>query len=196
MDNITEEVENKIEVLYNYLYGDACGKIVLYSNIILTSLFGPILMAGVVIFEMFAGDSQKRTIVNRLLSALLINLAFSAVLSGINRTIRDLVGLLGISTAQFLQLSCIFFNYAFLIFFNFLTIFRFLFIVVWKRFKGIQDRFWSYFLCFSSYTLSFWLVSVYAITGFNLNESLLIYLTDDLKNNITANNDSSTFSHR
>ena len=78
------------ELLYQYLYGDVSGKIVLYSNIVISSLVGPILMIGIVIFEMFGGDSQKRTIVNRLLSALLINTAIWSFLSGIIKTSRDL----------------------------------------------------------------------------------------------------------
>ena len=40
------------ESLYLYLYGDVSGKIVLYSNIVASSLVGPILMIGIVIFEM------------------------------------------------------------------------------------------------------------------------------------------------
>ena len=57
MSNITEEIENKTELLYDFLYGDTPGKIVLYSNIALCSLIGPILMLGIVTFEMFGGDS-------------------------------------------------------------------------------------------------------------------------------------------
>ena len=92
MANLT--AADNTELLYQYLYGGVSGKMVLYSNIVVSSLVGPILMIGIVIYEMLAGDSQKRTIVNRLLSALLINTAIWSFLLGIIKTSRDINGLL------------------------------------------------------------------------------------------------------
>jgi len=48
MANITGV--DSTDFLYQYLYGDVSGKMVLYSNIIISSLVGPILMIGIVIF--------------------------------------------------------------------------------------------------------------------------------------------------
>ena len=116
------------ELLYQYLYGDVSGKIVLYSNIVVSSLVGPILMIGIVIFEMFGGDSQKRTIVNRLLSALLINTAIWSFVMGITNASRDVVGLLDYNTALFLQISARLFSNTAYIFY----------VVYWKT---ITDRY-------------------------------------------------------
>ena len=123
MANITG-VDNT-DLLYQYLYGDVSGKMVLYSNIIVSSLVGPILMIGIVIFEMFGGDSQKRTIVNRLSSGLLINAAIWSFLLGITKASRDVIGLLDYNTALFLQLAARLFSNAGYIFYNVLTIFRY-----------------------------------------------------------------------
>ena len=121
MEDNTDEIETKTEVLYNYLYGDIPGKIVLYSNLLLSSVIGPILILGIVIFEMFGGDSQKRTILNRLLSALLINIAVSCVINGIIRSIRDAFGLLSFKLALFFRISVLFFMSTAYIFYTILT---------------------------------------------------------------------------
>ena len=131
MVNITEE--ERIEVFYNYLYGDTSGKIVLISNLIISSIIGPTLMIGIVIFEVLGGDSQKRTILNRLLSACLINAAISFIGIGILRVIRDAFGLFDYNIALTLRLFIRFFGNSAYIYYNVLTIFRYLFIVVWKQ---------------------------------------------------------------
>ena len=190
MDNITDNIE--CEILYHHLYGDISGKIVLYSNATLSSLIGPILMIGIVIFEIFGGDPQKRTIVNRLLSALLFNTAIWSVILGIILILRDVNGLLNFNLAMLLRLSANFFANVVYIYYNILTIFRYLFIVVWKRMRGVQDQFWSYIFFLSSYSLSFWFNIVYIMTGFHPNQDLLVYLTKEPTENITMNNGNNT----
>lgn len=184
------------ELLYQYLYGDVSGKIVLYSNIVVSSLVGPILMVGIVMFEMFGGDSQKRTIVNRLLSALLINTAIWSVLLGITKASRDIIGLLDHNTALFLQISARLFSNAAYIFYNILTIIRYLFIVVWKRMRGFQDKFWSSVFCISAYTLSFWFNIVFVMSGFHPDQDLLIRITKNSTENVVLDNNNRTNTNR
>ena len=155
------------------------GKTILYVNILLSSLIGPTLMFGIVIFEMFGGDSQKRTILNRLLSAILFNSAILSIIFGISRIARDVVGPFDYNTALFIRISASFFKLATYFFYNTLTICRFLFIVVWKRMKGIQDKFWAYFLCILAYVLSFWYITELLLSGFHPNDDLLINLTQE-----------------
>ena len=176
---VIEVFDNRSAILYDYLYGDATGKTTLYINILLSSLLGPTLMFGIVIFEMFGGDSQKRTILNRLLSAILINSVILSIISGICRIARDVVGPFDYNTALFIRISASFFKLAAYFFYNTLTICRFLFIVVWKRMKGIQDKFWAYFLCILAYVLSFWYVTELLLSGFHPNDDLLINLTQE-----------------
>ena len=66
MLNQTAQPNYDAELLYESLYGGTQGKILLYWSIFQFSFVGPVLMFGIVIFEMFGGDSQKRTIINRL----------------------------------------------------------------------------------------------------------------------------------
>ena len=188
MSNYTEG--DRIEIFYNYLYGDITGKLVLFSNLILSSVIGPILMFGIVIFEMFGGDSQKRTIVNRLLSALLINASIAIILTGIIRTIRDAVGLLDYNQALFLRLLVRFFVNSAYIFYNILTVFRYLLIVIWKRMRGVQDTFWAFFFFVSVYTFEVWHISLLFMTNFNPNEESIIYLSQEPERNAKNGKDS------
>ena len=194
MANLT--AADNTELLYQYLYGGVSGKMVLYSNIVVSSLVGPILMIGIVIYEMLAGDSQKRTIVNRLLSALLINTAIWSFLLGIIKTSRDINGLLDFNIALILQLSARLFLNAAYISYNVLTIIRYLFIVVWKRMRGFQDKFWSSFFCFSAYTLSVWFIIVYLMSGFHPDQDLLIRITKNSTENVALNYNNSTSTNR
>ena len=194
MTNLTGA--ERTELLYQYLYGDVSGKIVLYSNIVVSSLVGPILMIGIVIFEMFGGDSQKRTIVNRLLSALLINTAIWGFLLGIIKTSRDIIGLLDFNFALLLQLSAKLFLNAAYIFYNVLTVIRYLFIVVWKRMRGFQDKFWSSFFCLSAYILSFWFDIVYVMGGLHPDQDLLIRITKNSTENVVPDYKNSTSTNR
>ena len=178
--DVIEEFEDQNSILYDHLYGDMTGKTILYVNILLSSLIGPILMFGIVIFEIFGGDSQKRTIMNRLLSALLINSAILGIICGIFRVARDVVGPFDYNTALFFRISASFFKLAAYFFYNSLTICRFLFIVVWKRMRGIQDKFWAYFLWLLAYVLSFWYITELILSGFHPNDDLLINLTQEV----------------
>ena len=196
MSNITEEIENKTELLYDFLYGDTSGKIILYSNIVLCSLIGPILMLGIVAFEMFGGDSQKRTIVNRLLSAVLINISIIGVIAGFTRVIRDVDGLIDFKLAMFLTLSTKFLRNAAIMLYNVLTIFRFLFIVVWKRMTGVHDKFWFYFIWCTAYLLSLWFIIVLVSIGFHPNDDLLINLTKEDKENKTHDDENTFLTNR
>ena len=177
---VIEVFDNRSAILYDYLYGDATGKTTLYINILLSSVLGPTLMFGIVIFEMFGGDSQKRTIMNRLLSAIFINGAILSMILGICRISRDVVGPFDYNTAMFFRISAFFFKHAAYFFYNSLTICRFLFIVVWKRMKGIQDKFWAYFLFLFAYVFSFWYITQLILSGFHPNDDLLINLTQEV----------------
>ena len=187
---------NNTDTLYGYLYGDLSGKMILYSNIAASSLVGPMLMIGIVIFEMLGGDSHKRTIVNRLLSAILINIVLWSVLRGIIRTVRDVAGLLDMNLSLFLRISAQFFINAIYIFYNALTISRYLFIVVWKRMRGVQDKFWSWLFYLSAYSLSFWINTVFMMTGYHPDQGLLICVTAETQENVDLNNKNLTNSNR
>ena len=58
-----------LDNLHEYLYGSIWTKIFLYwIAVFITHIIGPILLSGMIIFETFGGDSQKRNVINRLLS--------------------------------------------------------------------------------------------------------------------------------
>ena len=192
MSNDTQNAENaddlylKNEILYEYLYGDFEGKIILYITIFFIFLIGPILMIGIVIFEMFGGDSQKRTIINRLLSGFLGNVAVFGFMTGVSRIIRDSYGLVDSRLGMCIQFTRMGLKNAMYLYYSSMTIWRFLFIVVWKRMKGVQDNFFSTFITLSIYVFCVWGNVGKIVVGFNPNEPLFIYLYDKPKTNATT----------
>ena len=181
-----EDVYLKNEVLYNYLYGDIEWKIILYTTIFLILIIGPILMFGIVIFEVFGGDSQKRTILNRLLSGFLINAAIFGVIIGVSRIVRDCYGLVDSRLGLFIRVARMNVEIASYLFFLCLTIWRYLFIVVWKRMRGVQDNFFSTFISLSIYAFSAWVTIAKLTIGFHPNQVLFIYLSDKPMTNSTT----------
>ena len=181
-----EDVYLKNEVLYNYLYGDIEWKIILYTTIFLILIIGPILMFGIVIFEVFGGDSQKRTILNRLLSGFLINAAIFGVIIGVSRIVRDCYGLVDSRLGLFIRVARMNVKIASYLFFLCLTIWRYLFIVVWKRMRGVQDNFFSTFISLSIYAFSAWVTIAKLTIGFHPNQVLFIYLSDKPMTNSTT----------
>ena len=115
---------------------------------------------------------------------------------GIIKTVRDVVGLLEMNVSLFLRISAQFFLNAIYIFYNALTIVRYLFIVVWKRMRGVQDKFWSWLFYLSAYSLSFWINTVFIMTGYHPDQGLLICVTVETQKNVALNNKNLTTSHR
>ena len=186
MPNLTENLDHEAELLYEYLYGGTRGQLLLYSSTCLLSFVGPILMLGIVIFEMFGGDSQKRTIVNRLLSEILINTALWSILIGTTRIARNVFGLLEFDVAMFLRSLTMFLRISIYIFYNLLTISRFLFIVVWRRMRGVQDKFWMLFFIIATYSIAFWsVIYIYMFRG-HPNTGLLLSLAKTSGQNGTS----------
>ena len=185
-DDFAEDFYLKNEVLYNYLYGDIEWKIILYTTIFLILIIGPILMFGIVIFEVFGGDSQKRTILNRLLSGFLINAAIFGVIIGVSRIVRDCYGLVDSRLGLFIRVARMNVEIASYLFFLCLTIWRYLFIVVWKRMRGVQDNFFSTFISLSIYAFSAWVTIAKLTIGFHPNQVLFIYLSDKPMTNSTT----------
>ena len=192
MPNDTQVAENaeelylKNEILYEFLYGDFEGKIILYITIFFIFLIGPILMLGIVTFEMFGGDSQKRTIINRLLSGFLGNVAVFGFMMGVSRIIRDGYGLVDSQLGMCIQFTRMVLRNAAYLYYISLTIWRFLFIAVWKRMRGVDDNFFSTFITLSIYVFCVWVNMAKIVVGFNPNERLIIYLYDKPKANATT----------
>ena len=181
-----EDFYLKNEILYEFLYGDIDGKIILYITISFIFLIGPILMFGIVAFEMFGGDPQKRTIINRLLSGFLVNCATFGLMMGVSRIIRDGYGLVDSRLGMWLQFTrMVLSNAAYLYYFN-LTIWRYLFIVVWKRMRGVQDEFFSTFTTLSIYVFCVWLAVHKIFAEFNQNQVRFIYLSDKRMTNAST----------
>ena len=186
MSNLTSMFDEQSELFYSHLYGTAEEKIILYISLFLTSVIGPILSLGIVIFEMFGGDSQKRTIVNMLLSAVLWNVAIMGVIMGILRVTRDILGLLDLQYVVIvILLMQKVFKFSIFFLYTLLTITRYLFIVVWKRMRGVEDKFWCAILTSSSYLISLWLVCCGICSGVDPQMTHFIKLYKEFKQNET-----------
>ena len=146
--------------LHEYLYGGLCGKMGYYMLMFIYHIIGPILLSGVVIYETFGGDPQKRNVLNRLLSLCCINYILAICLLGICRVWRELFGLIDVQIMTWIEGFGQIFILSVIFFFNEMTILRFLYIVVWKRVRVFDDRFWTLFLCILTYSWSLCLTTI------------------------------------
>ena len=106
---------------------------------------GPILMLGIVLFEINGGDSQKRNIINRLQSIALINLiTFTCILGGC-KIWRQTVGLIPYNTMKILESVGYVICTNIILLMDEMTILKYLHIIVWKRVKGLNDEFMAFF---------------------------------------------------
>ena len=106
---------------------------------------GPILMLGIVLFEINGGDSQKRNIINRLQSIALINLiTFTCILGGC-KIWRQAVGLIPFNTMKILERVGYVICTNIILLMDEMTILKYLHIIVWKRVKGLNDEFMAFF---------------------------------------------------
>ena len=176
MSNDTNYVNNSAIMLYEHIYGTTERKILLYISLFLVYVVGPLLALGIVLYENFGSDRQKRTIVNRLLSFGVGNIAVYCVLSGTFRVIRDVCGLLDYRMMVWINSFTLIFKLSGVFFYTEMTICRFLFIVVWKRIKVMDDDFFMRVLGLSTYTITIILPSFAIPLGYDPNDGLLIKL--------------------
>ena len=164
--------------VYEYVYGNIALYVIDYFGSALVFILGPLLSLTIVFYERFGADRQKRTIINRLLSLIFINIAMQSCIWSAFRLVRGTVGLLEddnilliIMFSQVLLMSTLFFSTE-------VTILRFLYIVVWRRMKTINDDFWNVVLMISTYAISvFYSLSTCFLGGPSYNTAKLIDIT-------------------
>lgn len=141
---------NLMEDYHLYLYGSVPSKLGFYLAHFGISFIGPLLSFGIVLYENFGGDRQKRNIMNQLLSGFIITCFVPNTIFSMCKIWFDLFGLIDARAMSVLVGFCYFvfmnaFGYV-----NELTILRFLYIVKWKRIKVINDQFWFHVLSVSN----------------------------------------------
>ena len=82
------------QIFHEALFSTTSYQIVNYLIFSLIHVVGPILLAGIVSFEKYGGDPQKRNIINRLLSLALINQIVYITLVGGSKICREIFGLI------------------------------------------------------------------------------------------------------
>ena len=157
--NCSSNIE--LDLFHNYLYGTIAAKCGYYFMMFLLHVVGVILLLGVVLFETFGGDAQKRNILNRLVSVCCANQILVSITLGICRIYRDVDGLIDISVMTWIEgfgQVCILSTEFFL---AQMTILRFLYIVIWKRVRILDDSFWTTYLAAVTYS---WAISLTIIS--------------------------------
>ena len=150
----------KLEIYHEELFGGPVSSIVYIVLMVVNHIIGPFLLAGIIAYERYGGDPQKRNIINRLQSFGLANLIMTTTIHGIVRIIREIFGLIGLDVMICIEcLFCLFACNA-LLFFAEMSVLQLLYIVVWKRLKAINDEFWACFLATTTHLVSFWVVLV------------------------------------
>ena len=147
-------LDDQARATYEYVYRSSEGKVILYSCIFVISLLGPVLCGGIIMYENYGGDRQKRTILNRLFSLILYNMIVYAIFKGILRIVRDINGLYDYDLALWFDFVCRTLKLNICLLYNQLTIIRFLYILVWKRMRVINDDLWTAFLRRTTFLVS------------------------------------------
>ena len=150
----------ELNSMHENLYGGTWGKIGYYFMIFICHVVGPILLLGIVIFETFGGDPQKRNVINRLMSLCCANMILVMSVNGVFRVWRDLFGLIDVQIMIWIDWAGQIFIGSVTFFLNEMTILRYLYIVVWKRMRGFDDRFWTLFLLILTYSWAFCLATI------------------------------------
>ena len=151
--NVSTEI--KLDLIHSYLYGSLPSKIVYYLTICVVHLLGPILLVGIVIFETFGGDPQKRNIINRLHSLAISHQIIFTIIVGISRVCREIFGLIDVSIMAWIESISQLFVYSAVFFVDEMITLRFLYVVVWKRVRRIDDQFWACYLALHTWCWSF-----------------------------------------
>ena len=145
--NSTDFFLNKLN---NDLYGSTVAKIGFGFMVGINHVIGPILMLGIVLFEMNGGDPQKRNLINMLQSIALINLILFTCLLGGCKIWRQVVGLIQFDTMKILERVGYVMLANIILLTDQMTILKYLHIIVWKRVKGLNDGFLAYFCGFTT----------------------------------------------
>ena len=147
---------HELHIFYDKLYENLPAKIAYLFLVFFACFVGPTLIYGIVLFEGKDGDPQKRNVINRLFSVALINEILFSLLLGSCKVWRMLFGLISSDVMIWIEgFGYIFIN-NFILFINEITIFRYLHIIVWKRVRGLDDRFWAFFLSAATIGWSCW----------------------------------------
>ena len=173
----------KLEILHEKLYGSPATSFLYVLILILNHVIGTLLLGGIIAYEWYGGDPQKRNIINRLQSLGLVNLIMSSTILGFVRVVREIVGLIDFNFmfwTECLFCMCVCNT---ILFFTEMSVFQFLYIVVWKRVKGLVDEFWGAFLIGTTYAVSFWVVLIDHISQRMITTNLLVH-TANLKESI------------
>lgn len=136
----------KLNSLHTYLYGTVPAKIVYFFMLFITHIIGPILVSGIIIFEKYGGDSQKRNVINRLHSMALMNQILLSILLGVCRVWREIFGLIDFNIMLWIESFAYIFCANYILFMNEMTILQYLYIIVWKRIRVLDDGFFAFFL--------------------------------------------------
>ena len=100
----------KLEIYYEELFGDPTAKFAQIVLLTLTHLIAPILLSGIIAYEKYGGDSQKRNIINRLQTLGVASIIMGSVIHGIALILRELFGLIDFDVLIWIEcLFCMFF---------------------------------------------------------------------------------------
>ena len=158
--SINNSTNAKLERFHEELFGYPTARFSQILLLIVNHIIGPILLSGMIAYEKYGGDPQKRNIINRLQSMSIASLIISTEIFGIVKILKETFGLIDFNVMIWIEcLFCIFFCNT-LLFFAEMSVLHLLYIVVWKRVKVINDEFWACFLSTATSVMSFWVVLV------------------------------------
>ena len=173
--SLNSSTNAKLETYNEELFGGPAASFVYTVLMVLNHIIGPFLLGGIIAYERYDGDPQKRNIINRIQSFGLANIIMSTTIHGLVRVAIEIFGLIYLDVMIWMEcLFCIFACNA-VLFFVEMSVLQLLYIVVWKRVKTLKDEFWARFLIGTATTVSSWVVLVDHIPARMIITNLMVH---------------------
>ena len=150
----------KLEWFHEELFGSPTAKIAQITLYFINHIISPILFAGIIAYEKYGGDPQKRNIISRLQSIGIANIIITIEIHGMARLWREIFGLIDFDVMIWVECFYCMCGCNAIFFFAEMSVLQTLYIVVWKRVKAINDDFFALFLVITTNVISFWVVLV------------------------------------
>ena len=158
--NLNSSTNAELERFHEELFGSPTAKLAQIILLVINHIIAPILLAGIIAYEKYGGDPQKRNTINRLQSNGIANIITLIEIQGMVRIGREIFGLIDFDVMIWVECFYCMCGCNAIFFFAEMSVLQTLYIVVWKRVKAINDEFCALFLTITTNVISFWVVLV------------------------------------
>lgn len=177
------ESSNSTERCFPEVFENSPSKIILTTLSIIFCLFNLYLTLGIIWYERFSSDN-RRTLMNRLVSLICLELAKWLVLCQSVDIIRYIVGPFSVTFCNLHNILKLAARIQLLLLFNCMQITKYVFVFYLRNPSAVTEEFWSLSICICSSSLS--IISSFVIVYLNEQQTIGFYLCSDsdIKNHL------------